>query len=97
IGGAAASVVTVILAIFFVPSVFQGDGKIPKIIAPAACTAIFGNLGDLAESAITRSADVKDSGNLMMGRGGILDSIDSLALAAPVYFLLFNLFFITPQ
>lgn len=43
-------------------------------------------LGDLVESAIKRSVGVKDSGNIIMGRGGMLDSIDSLLITAPVYY-----------
>lgn len=94
IGGFAGAVTTVLLAAFFTPSVFQGNLNFAKVIILGVITAIFGDFGDLAESAIKRSADVKDSGNMMLGRGGILDSIDSIALSAPVYFLLFNIFFI---
>ncbi|HOX92156.1 MAG TPA: phosphatidate cytidylyltransferase, partial [Spirochaetales bacterium] len=41
--------------------------------------------GDLFESALKRSAKVKDSGNSIPGRGGFLDSFDSIAFAAPVF------------
>lgn len=61
------------------------------IILSIACS-ISSNAGDLIESAIKRSADVKDSGNLMPGRGGILDSIDSMLFSAPAYYFILLLF-----
>ena len=95
-GGLVISVVAGIVAVLVLPGVFTST-LIPSI--PAGAILGFGagvaaTLGDLVESAIKRSAGVKDSGSLILGRGGALDSIDSMALAAPVYYILYRTLFL---
>lgn len=53
----------------------------------AVCVAVFGTLGDLVESMLKRSADVKDSGAILPGHGGWLDRFDSFIFVLPFAWL----------
>ena len=57
----------------------------------AMALAVVGQFGDLIESKIKRLCNVKDSGKILPGHGGILDRIDGHMLAAPVFYYLLKL------
>ena len=80
-------IVAYILSLFFI------DLNTMEWIGMAIIIVVFGSIGDLIESLFKRSLNIKDSGNILPGHGGILDRLDAVLIAAPFvffYLLLIN-------
>jgi len=83
IAGIAGSVGFAFSGPFLFPSVVPRNWALLAVLG-FACGG-FVVIGDLFESALKRAAGVKDSGSIVPGRGGILDSFDSLLVTAPIF------------
>ena len=68
-----------------------GFGYILIFALVAFVCSIAGQIGDLAASAIKRSRELKDYGNIMPGHGGVLDRFDSIIFTAPLAFVILGL------
>jgi phosphatidate cytidylyltransferase len=89
IAGLAGSLIIVGLFYLFAPG-FPPHG-VGFNVALGLCCGATAIIGDLLESGLKRSAGVKDSGFVILGRGGILDSVDSMVLTAPLFYYFFSL------
>lgn len=81
------------LSVAFVVSKYVTSFSMIDWLITAVIIIITGALGDLVESMFKRSINIKDSGNILPGHGGVLDRFDGLFIAAPfvfVYHLLFS-------
>lgn len=89
IGGIVASIACGLIFKFVFPEIITLSYI--KVGILGFITSLSAIIGDLIESVFKRSCDVKDSGNIIPGRGGILDSIDSILIAAPIFYIGYNL------
>jgi phosphatidate cytidylyltransferase len=62
------------------------DVPMYQLLLCALAVSCVAQAGDLVESLIKRAVHVKDSGTLMPGHGGMMDRLDSIYFAAPVYY-----------
>ncbi len=83
VGGFLGAVITSVAAKF----IYVGFLSIWGAVGIGVIVGIFGQLGDLVESAVKRKAKVKDASTLIPGHGGVLDRFDSLFLVSPVCYL----------
>ncbi|MGN7398872.1 phosphatidate cytidylyltransferase [Cytobacillus praedii] len=80
VGGVFCAIIVALLFLLFtdIPASFI------QMLLITVVLSVFGQIGDLVESALKRHYDVKDSGNIMPGHGGILDRFDSLLFVWPL-------------
>jgi phosphatidate cytidylyltransferase len=90
VSGLLFSVGSAVVFYLFFPDFFNSSIALAFVVGGSVGVAAVA--GDLVVSTLKRSAGLKDSGKIIPGRGGMLDSIDSVVFAAPVFYLLIRYF-----
>jgi phosphatidate cytidylyltransferase len=91
IGGLLAAFAVIVFAYFVLPNKSQNPDQLKSImiwIGTGLIAAIFSIVGDLFISLLKRNRDLKDTGALLPGHGGVLDRIDGLIAAIAIYAVL---------
>lgn len=80
-------VFAIVIGVVFIKFTSIGEEDFKMIIFTTLAVVLFSIIGDLFESIMKREANIKDSGQLLPGHGGMLDRIDSLMAASPICLL----------
>jgi phosphatidate cytidylyltransferase len=87
--GAIAGVVTSIITAILCRQIFmQNIISVQEAVIFGLVISVVGQFSDLAESLFKRDCDIKDSGNILPGHGGMLDRFDSYIFCAPIFYYL---------
>jgi phosphatidate cytidylyltransferase len=89
IGGLIGAALVMLAVLYFTDQFTKANAL--AIVGVSVLASILATLGDLFESKLKRSIDIKDSGNILPGHGGILDRIDAMLFVAPVLYVLLAL------
>jgi phosphatidate cytidylyltransferase len=81
-GGAVGTLVFLVAGRYLFPNVFSAMTYVDMVLVSIPA-AFLGPMGDLAESMLKRNYDVKDSGKILPGHGGMLDRVDAVFFVAP--------------
>ena len=91
IEGSLGGVVCALIVAFLFSAFTDIEASFLQLAIITVILSIFGQIGDLVESALKRHYDVKDSGNIMPGHGGMLDRFDSLLFVWPLLHFIYLL------
>ncbi|GGA62747.1 phosphatidate cytidylyltransferase [Ornithinibacillus halotolerans] len=91
IEGAVGGIILAIIVGIVFDMIYEFPYNMLTIVFISVIVSIFGQIGDLVESAFKRHYDVKDSGNILPGHGGILDRFDSAIFVFPVLQLILQI------